>query len=110
MSSSPTGLPAVTASEAATWAEGLQHRLANYHLFMGNTGAPPLVELEAGPKWIRIVVSQPGTRSAYGFISQETGLLYKAAGWKAPAKGVRGNIRGRSPYRACGPYGMASAR
>lgn len=30
--------------------------------------------------------------SAFCFVELETGDIYKAAGWKAPAKGVRGNI------------------
>lgn len=30
--------------------------------------------------------------SVHAFVDNMTGDLYKAAGWKAPAKGVRGNI------------------
>lgn len=31
-------------------------------------------------------------RSVHCFIDNVTGDVYKAAGWKAPAKGIRGNI------------------
>lgn len=33
-----------------------------------------------------------GQRSAAGFIDMQTGDIYKAATWSAPAKGVRGNV------------------
>lgn len=49
-----------------------------------------------GAKFVRIVMdSNPGGqygRSVHAFVDLATGDLYKAAGWKAPAKGVRGNI------------------
>jgi hypothetical protein len=49
-----------------------------------------------GPKYARLVVVRPGeTRggSVYCFIDMTNGNLLKAAGWKTPAKGARGNIR-----------------
>ena len=46
-----------------------------------------------GLKNTRIVMSaHGGGRSVHCFIDNLTGDVYKAAGWKAPAKGVRGNI------------------
>ncbi len=53
-----------------------------------------------GRKYIRIVHEyvMPGQqasgrgRSVHCFIDAETGDLLKAAGWKAPAKGARGNL------------------
>lgn len=47
---------------------------------------------EAGRKNTRIVREAHGQRSVYCFIENETGNILKAAGWKAPAKGVRGNL------------------
>lgn len=48
-----------------------------------------------GAKFVRIVMdAHPGDRckSVHAFVDLATGDLLKAAGWKAPAKGVRGNI------------------
>lgn len=49
-----------------------------------------------GAKFVRIVMdSNPGQRygrSVHAFVDLATGDLYKPAGWKAPAKHVRGNI------------------
>lgn len=49
---------------------------------------------QPGAKNVRIVMntgSQYGT-SVHAFVELATGNLLKAAGWKAPAKGIRGNI------------------
>lgn len=35
------------------------------------------------------------SRSVHAFVENATGLLYKAAGWKAPAKGARFDISSR---------------
>lgn len=55
-----------------------------------------------GVKYLRITVTQQyagpngsisdGQRSVYCFIDLRNGDILKAAGWKAPAKGARGNI------------------
>lgn len=52
-----------------------------------------------GAKYTRIVMADEnlatGERhnsSVHAFVDNATGDLYKAASWKAPAKGVRGNI------------------
>jgi len=44
-----------------------------------------------GRKYTRIVATYGGQRSVYCFIDAE-GNIYKAAGWKAPAKGIRANL------------------
>lgn len=46
-----------------------------------------------GVKFIRVIKSsaQSGPRSVHLFVDAE-GNAYKAAGWKAPAKGVRYNV------------------
>jgi len=49
------------------------------------------VTLEVGSKNVR-VVQHTGTASVYCFVNIETGDILKAAGYKAPAKGARGNI------------------
>ena len=49
--------------------------------------------MEEGKKFIKIVRgSVSGSKSVHGFIDKATGDVLKAAGWKAPAKGARGNI------------------
>lgn len=59
------------------------------------TLAPSTYEVDGGRKYIRIVdVAQPyGGRSVHCFVDAETGGVYKAAGWKAPAlNGERYNL------------------
>ncbi len=46
-----------------------------------------------GKKYVRIVVANTAQRWVYCFVDIETGNILKAAGWKAPAKGIRGNIK-----------------
>jgi hypothetical protein len=46
---------------------------------------------EPGKRYVRIVGSDSVSRSAVAFIDQN-GDIYKPAGWKGPAKGVRGNV------------------
>ena len=72
---------------------------------MGKDGArgrvrAPTYEIDkGGRKYKRIVtINEAGHRSVWGFIQIETGDIFKASGWKAPAKHVRGNI-------ATGVYG-----
>lgn len=58
------------------------------------------ISAEWGKKNIRIVVNETTDStpfykniSVFCFVDIETGNILKAAGWKAPAKGVRGNIK-----------------
>lgn len=64
---------------------------------------PDLISLDKpGQKYQRVIVNQRYERdgvvtvstggSVYCFIDRATGDIYKAAGYKAPAKGARGNI------------------
>ena len=45
-----------------------------------------------GKNVTRIVMVTPGQRMCHAFVDNLTGDLLKAAGWKAPAKGARGNL------------------
>ena len=71
---------------------------------------PEKVEAEYGTKYCRIVrISNSGGRSAFCFISlkdgeYKAGDILKAASWKIPAKGARGNIF-ESLDRGVGVYG-----
>lgn len=58
-----------------------------------------MLEMQRGSKFIRVVSrdkwpneSAPTNGYVYCFIEIATGNIYKAAGWKAPAKHVRGSI------------------
>jgi hypothetical protein len=63
----------------------------------------PIV-LEAGIKNIRVVHISGGSRSVYCFVEKATGNILKAAGWKAPAKGARGNIYKPESYAGADCY------
>ncbi len=58
------------------------------------------IGMEYGKKFARIFkINNSGGRSVHCFIDLTTGDVLKAAGWKAPAKGVRGNILARDPSK-----------
>lgn len=52
------------------------------------TLAPPVYELDGGRKYLRIT----SDRHVHCFVDALTGDVYKAAGWKAPAKDARYNL------------------
>ncbi len=58
------------------------------------------VEFEPGSKYVKVVkVSSGGSRSVHSFVEKETGAIWKAASWKAPAKNfVRGNVFDAGTY------------
>ena len=50
--------------------------------------------VETGRKYHKIImVTEQDNRSVHAFIDKKTGELYKAASFKAPAKGVRFDLR-----------------
>lgn len=57
----------------------------------------PQLELSEGKRFVKIITECHGQKSVFGFIEKETGLVWKAAGWKAPALNFpRGNINDES--------------
>ena len=51
-------------------------------------------EIETGRKYHKIIMVTDGdSRSVHAFVDKKTGELYKAASFKAPAKGVRYDLR-----------------
>jgi hypothetical protein len=48
---------------------------------------------ETGRKYHKIIMSANGSRSVHAFVDKKTGQVYKSASWKAPAKGVRYDLR-----------------
>lgn len=64
------------------------------------------LECEVGPRFIRLVMTNYGSRSVHAFVDRANGDLIKAAGWKAPAKGVNGlavrfNLLDDESFQAC---------
>jgi len=57
-----------------------------------NTQLHPKYEATTGKKWIKIIRTDASNKSVFCFVDPNTGDIYKAATWNAPAKGVRGNI------------------
>jgi hypothetical protein len=72
--------------------------VANYVDWCGSAGISDIgqfgVEFEPGSKYVKVVkVSSGGSSSVHSFVEKETGNIWKAASWKAPAKNfVRGNV------------------
>jgi len=62
-----------------------------------------LAVLKPGKKYDKVVVVHADdpkkATSAYCFIERETGLVYKAATWSAPAKGPRASVFKPETYR-----------
>ena len=58
------------------------------------------VEFEPGSKYVKVVkISSGGSRSVHSFVEKETGTIWKAASWKAPAKNfTRGNVFDAGTY------------
>jgi hypothetical protein len=48
---------------------------------------------ETGRKYHKVIMNAAGSRSVHCFIDKKTGQVYKSASWKAPAKGVRYDLR-----------------
>jgi hypothetical protein len=48
---------------------------------------------ESGRKYHKVIMNANGQRSVHCFIDKKTGSLYKSSSWKAPAKGVRYDLR-----------------
>ena len=63
----------------------------------------------AGRKFDKIVYMGGSQRMVHAFVERETGGLYKAAGWQAPAKGVRFHLGTEEGYakalEAADPHG-----
>jgi hypothetical protein len=50
--------------------------------------------IESGRKYHKIIMeTESGSRSVHAFVDMKTGEVYKAASFKAPAKGVRFDLR-----------------
>lgn len=62
--------------------EKLKNGESDYHFF-----------IEEGRKYHKVIMDANGSRSVHAFVDKKTGEVYKPAGWKSPAKGVRYDLR-----------------
>jgi hypothetical protein len=62
--------------------EKLKQGICNYDFF-----------IESGRKYHKVIMNANGAKSVHCFIDKKTGEVYKSASWKAPAKGVRYDLR-----------------
>lgn len=77
-----------------SWLAACQKMIAD-HYAVNLTNLPvPTLTVERNPKYWRIVINKTKSesRSVYCFIDPMTGDVLKAAGFKSPAKGARGNL------------------
>ena len=59
-----------------------------------NNECPVDFIIEGGRKYHKIIfIDGGGHRSVHAFVDKKTGEVYKSASWKAPAKGVRYDLR-----------------
>ena len=78
--------------------------VANYVKWCGDAGISDIgqfgVEFEPRSKYVKVVkISAGGSRSVHSFVEKETGNIWKAASWKAPAKNfARGNVFDAGTY------------
>ena len=73
------------------WAMDLIDALeANYNKNYPDSSCPVKFETKIGKKYIKIIQVNGGV---HAFIDKNTGEVYKAASWKAPAKHVRYDLR-----------------
>lgn len=66
-------------------------------------GGAPKYEYTCGKRWYKVVRKDTQT-CVFCFIDPDNGDIYKAAGWNAPAKGVRGNIFDENPPITSGAF------
>lgn len=94
-------------AQIETFVSQVQEKVSALHAASGYNWEVK-ISVEFGKKYARIVKESFGSRSAYCFVDMTTGDILKAAGWKVPAKGIRGNIRNGAAD--VGEYGAAYMR
>jgi len=72
----------------------VQEKMNHYWKQMKFThSAPPVIEVDYGNKYARVVHANNVQRSVHTFVNMINGDILKSGGWNAPApNGVRGNI------------------
>ncbi|WAX23031.1 hypothetical protein [Synechococcus phage S-M1] len=58
--------------------------------------------IESGRKYHKLIMETNGnSRSVHAFVDKNSGAVYKAASWKAPAKGIRFNLLDDNSREEC---------
>lgn len=78
-------------SKIEKWCADLTEKEKERFDGMGIGYLAPTYGYDWNKKYIRIWYASSNSRSSFAFVDQD-GNIYKCAGWKAPAKGVRGFI------------------
>jgi hypothetical protein len=58
-------------------------------------------EVVPGTKYLKIVMSDHGSKSVHAFVHRQTGCVYKPASWRAPAKHVRYQLLDDASFEQC---------
>ena len=83
----------VTDEQIAAFVAAGQRRIDEHWTEQGYTQHKTMLEADPnGIKYVRIWAVSPGQKSAWAFVERATGLIYKPASWKVPAKHARGTI------------------
>jgi hypothetical protein len=89
-------------SRIFTWLDTLTERAGDGQTFYCD-------EPRRGQRYVRVIYDYRGSRSVHAFYDIRTGEVYKAAGWKAPAKHVRFRLLDDASFarmiEVCDPYG-----
>lgn len=106
------------------WLAGALKIISDHYTSTGLTYARPTLDIQEGPRYLRVVRAEffrreDGTfsptatnESAHCFIDRETGDILKTASWKSPEKrNPRGNLADASGgLSMLTPYGVAYMR
>jgi hypothetical protein len=107
---------AVTAEQVAAFVKAAETQMLALHRasFPDWTLAEPVLAFNLGQRYARVIRKDSTASaggSAYCFIDLTNGDVLKAASWKAPAKGARGNLAdAHGGLKAVGQYGAIYLR
>jgi hypothetical protein len=82
---------------------------SHYQKNLPNLPVPQLAMMP-GSKYVRIVLRDVVSRSAWAFVDRTNGNVLKAASWKAPAKHARANVFDPTSWTTVTSYGPAYLR
>lgn len=74
-----------------TYARALEAKVQAAYFWM-QPDAMPLVAVEVGRKYFKVLVDHRHQRSVHAFVDRVTGDVFKPEGWAKPAKGARFNL------------------
>ena len=74
-----------------TFVVGAQKIIDDWHSLNNYSLPTPKLSVQHGKRYAKIVRTDSQT-SVHCFVDKTNGDVLKASGWKAPAKGARGNI------------------